>query len=420
MAGRRDEAMASTSGELTRWDRSWQASERWTGYILLAGSTILSLLATEPSAGVDPVTLALVVLATLWMVFGHTTAPPERRAAPGYAFVYLAGLLVLAAALMSRDVLFFIFAIAGFLHAAPLRPLPLVFVGTAATSLLIHVFTWGGLPRDPGAAVMFGAIIVIQTFLIGFGVAGGEKLAELSEERRATLAALEASVAANETLQAELLHQARQAGVGQERQRMAREIHDTLAQGLTGVITQLEAAAQSEHDPPTRRRHVEHAAALARRSLTEARRCVQALAPGPLEHGRLPDALDRQVRDFARLHGVRADTVVTGGDVALPAEAEVALLRVAQEALTNVGKHAAATRVGVTLSRFDDEVLLDVRDDGCGFDPAGALDAASFGLTAMRQRLEELGGSLTVESRRGGGTAVSAALPLGARTAVGT
>jgi signal transduction histidine kinase len=313
---------------------------------------------------------------------------------------------------MSRDMIFFIFAISGFLHAAGLRPLPLVFVGTGSTSLSILYFTWGGWPQSIGAAVAFVSVLVIQTLLIGFGVVGGEKLSELSEQRRTTLAELEATMAENESLQAQLVHQAREAGIGEERRRMAREIHDTLAQGLAGVITQLEAADQSQHEPTTQRRHLDNAAALARQSLVEARRSVQALAPGALEHGRLPAALDQQVRDWSQLHGVPAELLVTGVTVSLSPQAEVALLRVAQEALTNIGKHANASRVGVTLSLLDDQVLLDIRDDGCGFDPGIAPKGSSFGLITMRQRLGELGGTLVVESRHGEGTAISAFVPV--------
>lgn len=131
---------------------------------------------------------------------------------------------------------------------------------------------------------------------------------------------------------------------------MAREIHDTLAQGLTGVVTQLEAANQSEGDTATRRRHLDNAARLARHSLTQARRSVQALGPGALEHGRLPDVLDQLVDDWSQLHGIRADAIVTGAPVPLPADVEVVLLRAAQEALANVAKHATAARVVVTLS----------------------------------------------------------------------
>lgn len=405
-------APGNATGQQTSWDRSWSAADRWVPYLLLGFSAVLSVLSPEQPSGAWRGTLVLVALAWAWIAVGHTTAPPERRAVPGYSLVYVAGLLGLATALMSRDMIFFIFAISGFLHAAGLRPLPLVFVGTGSTSMSILYFTWGGWPESTGAAVAFVSVLIVQTLLIGFGVVGGEKLAELSEERRTTLADLEATMADNERLQAQLIEQAREAGVGEERRRMAREIHDTIAQGLTGVITQLEAADQSQHDATIRRRHLDNAATLARQSLIEARRSVQALAPGELEHGRLPAALETQVRAWSQLHAVPAELLVTGATGSLSPQAEVALLRVAQEALTNIAKHANASRVGVTLSLLDDQVTLDVRDDGSGFDPAMASNGSSFGLITMRQRLEELGGTLAVESGLEEGTAVSAFIPV--------
>jgi signal transduction histidine kinase len=403
-------------GELTWWDRAWAASDRWTPYVLLAVSTVMALLSPERAPGAWIGTLALVAIAFGWILVGHTLAPARLHDRRLHQAVYLAGFLGLASALMSRDMIFFVFTVAGFLHAASLRPLPLVFVGTASTSFLILYFTWGGVPATAGERVAFAAVLMIQTFLIGFGVTGGQKLAELSEQRRGTVADLEATLAENAALQAQLVQRAREAGVSEERQRMAREIHDTLAQGLTGVITQLEAAGQVEHDPVARRRHLDDAASLARHSLAEARRSVQALAPGALEQGRLPDALDQHVREWSARHGVTADADVAGASVALPADVEVALLRVAQEAMSNVAKHADATRVGVTLSLLDDRVVLDVRDDGRGFYPAAVpdhgRDGSSFGLIAMRQRVVAHGGELAVESSPGTGTAISASIPI--------
>lgn len=217
-------------------------------------------------------------------------------------------------------------------------------------------------------------------------------------------------IAENTGLQAQLLTQAREAGAGDERQRMAREIHDTLAQGLTGIITQLEAAQQSRHDTE-RERRIGHAKQLARDSLAEARRSVQALRPRALDNSKRPDALAGEVARWSATSGVAAQTRTTGEPRALHPEIEVTLLRVAQEALANVAKHACASRAGVTLSYMEDVVTLDVRDDGAGFgSPPPAADGG-FGLIAMRQRVDRLAGQLAIESEPGAGTAVSASLP---------
>jgi signal transduction histidine kinase len=216
---------------------------------------------------------------------------------------------------------------------------------------------------------------------------------------------------------------AREAGAGDERQRMAREIHDTLAQGLTGIVTQLEAAQQTSRDAE-RERRIDNAKRLARDSLAEARRSVQALRPQALEDSRLPEALAGEVARWSATSGVAGEMETTGQARLLHPEVEVTLLRVAQEALANVARHAGAARAGVTLSYMEDVVSLDVRDDGAGFAVAPVEDgranghlagetpaAGGFGLISMRQRVTRLAGQLEIESEPGAGTAVSASLP---------
>jgi signal transduction histidine kinase len=194
---------------------------------------------------------------------------------------------------------------------------------------------------------------------------------------------------------------------------MAREIHDTLAQGLTGIVTQLQAAERAADrtpaDPAGWRRHVGAATRLARESLTEARRSVEALRPEPLECGRLSEALAGVAERWSVLNGIPVQVTTTGTARPIEPEAEFALLRAAQEALANVAKHARATRVGLTISYMENEVAVDVRDDGVGFD--AALPDRGFGLVAMRQRIAALSGTLQVESEPGGGTAISACVP---------
>ena len=190
---------------------------------------------------------------------------------------------------------------------------------------------------------------------------------------------------------------------------MAREIHDTLAQGLTGIITQLEATERASRRPDQWRRHLDQARALARDSLTEARRSVQALRPEPLEDAGLPDAIAHLAGRWSETSGVVSSVETTGEPRPLLAELEMTLFRVAQEALANVGKHADASKVGLTLSYMDDTVLLDVRDDGIGF--ADGPRGQGFGLDAMRQRLLRVAGSLEIESTPGEGTALNARVP---------
>jgi signal transduction histidine kinase len=227
-----------------------------------------------------------------------------------------------------------------------------------------------------------------------------------------------------------LVEEARQAGqqtgVLLERQRLAREIHDTLAQGFTGIITNLSAAQLvqsrvSADEASTR--HLEAAKRIARESLAEARRFVWALRPEWLDRRSLSEALDRLVTEWSEETGVEARTVVTGAPRPLLPEVEVVLFRTAQEALANVRKHARADNANVTLSYMNDRVVLDIVDNGVGFEPArlqkrlGTQDAGGFGLVAIRERIEQLGGTLRVESAPGEGTTLAAELPIAAQEA---
>ncbi|WP_327582883.1 sensor histidine kinase [Nonomuraea sp. NBC_00507] len=201
----------------------------------------------------------------------------------------------------------------------------------------------------------------------------------------------------------------RQAGVAAERQRLARDIHDSLTQGFASVVMLLEAAQETLPD----NKHLTHALRAARENLTESRRVVRALRPGELDDGGLPEALRRLSGRLADETGIEAHTVITGTLRPLDAHVQVELLRVAQEAVANVRRHARAEQVTLTLSYMEDLVVLDVHDDGDGFDPERA--ASGHGLSIMLERMEQLGGTLLVESTSGEGTTVVASLPAVAR-----
>ena len=213
----------------------------------------------------------------------------------------------------------------------------------------------------------------------------------------------------------------RRTGILVERQRLAREIHDTLAQGFTSIVTSLTAAEMADH-PDTEHadsaRHLDEARRTARESLAEARRLVWALRPESLDRHSLIEALRRLAMEWSEETGVDARTASSGTPHPLLPEAEVTLLRAAQEALTNVRKHARATRVNITLSYMDDRVMLDVLDDGVGFDTGQRITAVgtrysnSFGLTAMYERVKQLGGTLLVESAPDQGTTITIELPV--------
>jgi signal transduction histidine kinase len=174
----------------------------------------------------------------------------------------------------------------------------------------------------------------------------------------------------------------------------------------------LEAAEESLATDRPVDHHIGQALRSARDNLAESRRVVWALRPRPLAERSLPQALEELAGRLGEETGLHAQTTVTGPERSLDTEAEAALLRIAQEALANVRKHAAASQVTLTLSYLDDVVVLDVADDGVGFDPAATQAAASgLGLRAMRERVTQLGGHLTIESAPGEGTTIAAELP---------
>lgn len=231
-----------------------------------------------------------------------------------------------------------------------------------------------------------------------------------------TIATETALALANLRLAAQAAQQGRAAGVAAERQRLAHEIHDTLAQGFTSIVTQLEAADQAlDADPASAAAHLDRARRTARESLGEARRTVEALRPRPLEQASLAEALRAVAMRWraAQQRSTAINVVVDGAPTSGAPAIDAALLRVAQEALTNVGRHADARTVNLTLSYLDDLILLDIQDDGSGFDAAdgtrhGDVSAGGYGLLVMRERMAAIGGDLVVESTPGEGTTVAA------------
>lgn len=391
-------------------------------YALLAGLVAVTVAEKHAAVGSLRIDLALCALAAAWMLWMITLHPGWRRRPPAMA-VFFAGLIVVLAVLVVRDPWFGFFTPAAYILAFRLLPWPGLLAGVAAVAAVSGVAQVSGTSGTPSFLVTVYVAVLTANVVPMCGFAWFAHRGQQQDDRRTQALAdareanrrLEASLAENAALHERLLAQARAAGVVDERQRMAREIHDTLAQGLTGIITQLQAAEQAGGDPAGWRRHVASATALARESLTEARRSVQALRPEPLETARLGDALAGVAARWSALHGPAVEVTTTGSALPVHPEVEVALLRTAQEALANVARHAYATRVGLTLSYLEHEVALDVRDDGRGFDPSGTRDGdpagGGFGLVAMRQRIEGLSGTLAVESEPGGGTGISVRVP---------
>lgn len=328
---------------------------------------------------------------------GAPARPPPRQAAGFCAGALLVlGLsylhpLALALGLPLALGAFWLWPLRWALPAALLVAALLLYRGGAALRL--------PLPGD-------GALLWLCLLSLIFGIVRALHIDALIREGAARQHLLEEL----EQTRQELLAGERRAGVLEERQRLARDIHDTLAQGFAGIVMHLEAAEQAlPPEAPTAARHLDEARRTAREGLSEARRLVHALRPEHLERASLPEAVARVVRRFAEEHGVAAEADVAGA-APLPPAIEVTLLRATQEALANVRRHARAAAVRVALRYEADAVRLEVRDDGVGFDPGRA---GGFGLLGMAERAAALGGRCEVRSAPGQGTTVTIHVPLG-------
>ncbi|MEP6733469.1 MAG: sensor histidine kinase, partial [bacterium] len=221
-----------------------------------------------------------------------------------------------------------------------------------------------------------------------------------------------------------LADRARDAGVLEERQRLSRDIHDTLAQAFTSVIRHLEAvelalrdagqSASLERVMP----HLVHAQAVSRSSLTEIRQVLFALRPAALADASLVAALGRIVEQWGGANDVRTTFTADTLPVLVP-DADVIFLRATQEALSNVARHANASNVAISIALVDGLVLLTVDDDGRGFAHTESLGSEQLGLTGMRERVRRFGGHVLIDSTLGSGTSLTVAMPLASIAAAG-
>lgn len=402
-------------------DRQWAHVVRHGTWVALAIGVAIAV----PTSSVVPhgdrydLIAPLVVLVALlhWLCVERRWGTPLHDA---LGAAYLTARTLIAFALTLLNPFFAFFAAVGYFDAEAFVPRRHVWLPLGATAVIVAGAQAGGLPPSSALqAAGFGGLVVVNATILLVVTRVSWVEADRASERARTIVDLELSnarleqvVAENARLQAELVAQAREAGVHDERERLALEIHDTIAQGLTGIVTQLQAADDAS-DERVARAHRRRATDLARSALGEARRSVQGLAPLSLEGAGLERALRDIVEDFGRDHDTRAELLVTGDPTPLHHQVEAAVVRIAQEALTNVARHAGAGRVGVTVSFLEDELLLDVRDDGSGFHPAMTRPDVSsgFGIPGMSTRAARVAGELVVESEPGRGTALSLRVP---------
>jgi signal transduction histidine kinase len=374
-------------------------------WVLLGMTVGLSFL-DERSASRQAVFVgAAVVLAAAYQFVG-LPAMRSRRRAPSYVYrlVLIAALSVMIGLYPESVFMLFIASAQIWLLCEDVREgalLSLLLVTAVGAAQL-----WGaGWGWDAFWSILPWMLVsLVVSLLFGIWI---EKVITQSQQRAELIDQLESA-------RDELAEAHHSAGVMAERERMAREIHDTLAQGMTSIVMLSQAALVELQRGGTDGAAARLAAIedTARENLAEARALVAAFTPVALSGATLTEVLRRQAERFAAETGVdvQVSLDLPAEEVAaLPQSQQVVLLRSAQEALANVRKHAAATQVLITLGLSDGGVWIEIRDDGSGFTPGDA--EGGFGLNAMRGRVEESGGSVEVESAPGRGTRVQVLIP---------
>lgn len=367
--------------------------------------TAMVSLGVVRSAFDDGVTAAEVVAGVAllgWYWAGEGTAPPWARPAPRTWLATLSG-LCLGAVWVSADFAWVSFAVfVAFATTLAPTPAAVAIVAMAAATGAILVGRW----PDGGhwAARIVGPLVgaAAAGALVGVGRVAAAETAERQRLLDELLATRDDLARANLA-----------AGAREERERLTAEIHDTLAQGFTSVVMAARRVRRAlDHgDADAAGLEVDHIEVLGRSGIDAARRLMGAMTPAELDDRTLRSALALLAVPEPRPGSPIVDIRFDGGEVHLPIEIEGAVLRIAQEAVTNARRHAMAHRVVVTLTCQPSTVSLDVVDDGVGFD-ADAVGGCGFGLTSMRDRARQLGGALDIDSDPGRGSTVNATIPL--------
>jgi len=372
------------------------------GAFAVVGGLALTLAATAAVDGSRPV---LVTALAAWVLAYVAVGPLgltdwRRERATAYLAVLVAVVAVVAA--QQPSLLFVMFLaypqvwfFVGSVRAGVLWTFALALAATAAP---LVAWTRGNEPLWGPGQTLVGMVFSLAMGLWVF------RVLEQSAERAQLICELEST-------RAELAVAHHGQGVAAERERWAREVHDTLAQGYTSIVVLAQTAGASlPADPGTAAERLALIEEVARENLAEARAMVAAFAPVALDAATLVEALARLTERFGRETGLatRLDTAALGDGGGLSRSEEVVLLRGAQEALANVRRHASASAVVLRVSRVGEVVAVHVEDDGVGFDPAAA---AGVGLAGLRDRAEQVGGAVDVASAPGQGTRVTVRVP---------
>lgn len=401
---------------------------RWGQHVITAVLVVVCTVRAVSAGAPLWAQLVITTLFTGWYVGGPTLVRRLPRSGVGSGWLLvLAAFWLLMCAVSAENVwlAFPLWLLAG--HLFGLRTAVLFSAAVFAVVILRPWWEHG----QPTYAGMIGPLIG-GAFAVGLS-RGQIQLVRDGQERQRLVESLLAAQEEMEQLSGELARSQRTAGVMAERTRLSRDIHDTIAQGLSSILL-LARAGTRQHDEDARHLfgQIETTAG---ENLTEVRRIVGALTPTALEEDGLSAAIDRLLTTLSEETGIRTELKAEADLPAVSTTTEVALLRATQSALANVRQHADADTVVISLSAADASLRLDIIDDGVGFDAeqlpsdgsvlAGGSGSAGgsglgggYGLRAMRARLREVGGGLEVESESGHGTAIAVHVPVGRRTEV--
>ncbi|MGL4744536.1 MAG: sensor histidine kinase [Dermatophilaceae bacterium] len=376
----------------------------WHVFYAVIWAAAVYVLVVEADESPRPLAVAvLVAMGTAYLAFGVRGLMGDLRFATAYHLLSWACLLLLQ--VMNADaptwVLFWIL----FPHVWAMFEKQVAVPMTLIVVVAVNLLRWWQMqfaPEElPGvvfSAAVSAALSLAPGLFIDHMVREAETRAHTIDELRAT--------------QARLAAVEHDRGVQTERERMSREIHDTLAQGYTSVVTLSRAvdAALARGDVDAARERLRLIEGTAIDNLHEARLIVAELTPSHLQSRTLVEALERLAAAVSRENGVRAEVSVAGEPAPLGGASEVVILRTAQEALSNVRRHAGAERVGLSLA-YDDprRVVLTVADDGCGFDPSGGR--RGFGLDGVEARVRIVGGTVALDAAPGRGTTLRLEVP---------
>jgi signal transduction histidine kinase len=369
----------------------------WELYFAVAFAALVAVLIGEDDAttadNVGAVS-AVIAMAIWYLTFGRRVIRREWCSRwPGRVYMIGTIVLLVVGVMFESSMSFALFVVCPMAFMAlELREAILVIIPAnlipVLTSLLedgVWTMLYGFLP---GTLLTVGFAVLLGTWIT--------RIISQSAERAELIEELEAS-------REEVSRLSREAGVAAERTRLAAEIHDTLAQGFTSLVTLVQAAeSELDGDKEKARRHLRLAARTARENLGEARALVAGLMPSALGTGSLDAAIRRQLERLAEETPIKATYQVEGESTGLPTVLEVVLLRAVQESLTNVRKHSGASTVSICLRVNGSAATLRVADDGTGFDTSRPSDG--FGLLGMRSRATQVGGSVSIHSGESGTT----------------